>query len=76
MHGEAKLLLKFLDGSDNSYITAILIRFISKIMTGGQNSVSSFLMTLCKSLRRTVKLTFLEELLLLRQVKAVSLIIL
>lgn len=39
MHGEAKLLLKFLDGSDKPLYH---FQFISETMTGSQNNASSF----------------------------------
>lgn len=72
MHGEAKLLLKFLDGSDNRYIIPVYQRNYD----WRPKQCEQLFMTLFKSLRRTARLTFLAVLLLLRQIKVENLTIL
>lgn len=46
MHGEAKLLLKFLDGSDNRYIIPVYQRNYD--WKQNRSSVNSYLMILFK----------------------------
>lgn len=72
MHGEAKLLLKFLDGSDNRYIIPVYQRNYD----WRPKQCEQLFNDLVQIIKKDRKTHFFVALLLLRQIKEASLTIL